>query len=146
MPKPRFTLRGFRSPRESVTLALGELEREIMDLLWGAPEPVRVRDVHRRLGDRLAYTTVMTTLDRLYKKGLLTRRQVGRAFVYRPRISRNEFERQIATDVVAGLLDRDAEPVVACIVDAVSEHDLELLDELDRLIKQKRRDVARKNK
>lgn len=146
MGRLAFTLRGFRSPRHSVMLALGELETRIMEVLWNATELLPVREVCRGLGDRLAYTTVMTTLDRLYKKGLLTRRQAGRAFVYRPRISRDEFKRQIATDVVAELLDRDAEPVVACIVDAVSDHDLELLDELDRMIKQKRRTLARTKK
>ena len=139
MRKPRFTLRGFRRPRESVSFALGELERELMDILWTAREPASVRDVHDRLGDRLAYTTVMTTLDRLHKKGLLARRAEGRAFVYSARLSREEFDRQLATDVIGGLLEGGAEPIVACIVDAVSDHDAELLDELDRLIQQKRR-------
>ena len=55
---------------------------------------------------------------------------------------REEFEHGIREDVIDGLLGRGAhgvEPVLACIVDAVSEHDRELLDELDRLIKEKRR-------
>lgn len=144
MRKPRFTLRGFRRPRESVSRALGELEREVMNLLWSASKPSSVRDVHERLGDRLAYTTVMTTLDRLHKKGLLARRSEGRAFMYTARLSREEFDRQLATDVIGGLLDRGAEPIVACIVDAVSDHDAELLDELDRLIQRKRHNRAGK--
>lgn len=144
--RPRFTLRGFRSPRESVRVALGDLERAVMDVLWRRAEESSVRDVHRVLGDDLAYTTVMTTLDRLHRKGLLTRRQEGRAFVYRARLSREEFERQVATDVIAGLLDGDAEPIVACIVDAVSEHDAELLDELDRLVRDKRKALRSEKK
>lgn len=117
-----------------------------MDVLWRRVEESSVREVHRVLGDDLAYTTVMTTLDRLHRKGLLARRQEGRAFVYRARLSREEFERQVATDVIAGLLDGGAEPIVACIVDAVSEHDAELLDELDRLVRDKRRALRSEKK
>jgi predicted transcriptional regulator len=84
----------------------------------------------------------MTTLDRLYKKGLLTRRKSSRAFLYSPRLSPEEFEQGVAEDVIDGLLGRSvetAEPVLACFVEAVSERDRELLDELDRLVQEKRR-------
>lgn len=144
--RPSFTVRGFHSPRESVRVALGDLERAVMDVLWRNGEESSVREVHGVLGDDLAYTTVMTTLDRLHRKGLLTRRHEGRAFLYRARLSRDEFERQMATDVIAGLLDGDAEPVVACIVDAVGEHDAALLDELDRLVRDKRKALRRNRK
>ena len=86
----------------------------------------------------------MTTLDRLYKKKLLKRRKDGRAFIYSPLVTRAEFEQGIAEDVIDGLLGSGTagvEPVLACIVDAVSEHDRELLDELDRLIKEKRAEL-----
>jgi predicted transcriptional regulator len=105
-----------------------------------------VRDVHEEFAGRIAYTTLMTTLDRLYKKGLLAREKDGRAFVYAPRVSPEEFERGIAQDVVDALLGRSqdaVEPVLACIVDAVSEHDRELLDELERLVREKRRQLRR---
>lgn len=117
-----------------------------MNVLLTGEETATVREVHRVLGDDLAYTTVMTTLDRLYRKGLLTRRQDGRAFVYRARLSREDFERQVATDVIAGFLDGDAHPIVACIVDAVSEHDADLLDELDRLVRDKRKALRSEKK
>lgn len=103
-----------------------------------------MRDIVRALGDGIAYTTVMTTLDRLYKKRLLSRCKDGRAFIYKPLVTRAEFEQGIAEDVIDGLLaggSSGVEPVLACIVDAVSEHDRELLDELDRLIKEKRAEL-----
>jgi hypothetical protein len=50
----------------------------------------------------------------------------------------------VATDVIDGLLGADAEPVLACIVDAVSERDLRLLDQLDKLVEQKKREIALK--
>jgi predicted transcriptional regulator len=147
MRVPGFTLRGFRRPREIAKLALGKLEREVMDEAWRRGE-ISVREVHRAFGERTAYTTLMTTLDRLYKKGLLTRRKEGRAFLYAPRVSRDELERGVAEDMIDGLLGRGAdgvEPVLACIVDAVSENDRSLLDELDRLVQEKRRELRRKD-
>lgn len=142
MKSPRFTLRGFRRPREVVRLALGKLERGVMEEIWKRGES-NVRDVHAAFGERAAYTTLMTTLDRLYKKGLLERRKEGRAFLYSPRVSREEFEQSMAQDMIDGLLGHKAEPVLACIVEAVGERDRSLLDELDRLIKEKRRQLQK---
>lgn len=143
MKSPRFLLRGFRRPSELAALALGRLERQVLEETWRRGE-TSVRDIFSAFGQRIAYTTVMTTLDRLYKKRLLKRRKDGRAFLYSALVTREEFERVIAEDVIDGLLGRAAdgvEPVLACIVDAVSEHDRELLDELDRLIREKRREL-----
>ena len=129
------------------SLALGKLERQVLDETWRSGE-VTVREVYTAFGENVAYTTLMTTLDRLYKKGLLQRRKDGRAFLYSPAVSRAEFEHGIREDVIDGLLGRGAEgvePVLACIVDAVSDRDRELLDELDRLIKQKRRELKPKS-
>jgi len=133
MPIPKFTLRGFRRPREVAAQALGKLEREVLNEIWRRDE-VSVRDVYLAFGESVAYTTLMTTLDRLFKKRLLTRRKDGRAFVYLPAVSQEEFEQGIREDVIDGLLGKGAEavePLLACIVDTVSERDRELLDELD---------------
>ena len=146
MKAPRFLLRGFRRPREVASLALGKLERQVLNEAWQRGE-VSVRDVYLSFDERIAYTTLMTTLDRLYKKQLLARRKDGRAFCYKPAVSREEFECGIREDLVDGLLGRGAEgiePVLACIVDTVSERDRELLDELDRLVKEKKRELRRK--
>lgn len=143
MKSPRFLLRGFRRPSELAALALGRLERKVLEETWRRRE-ASVRDVFISFDKKIAYTTVMTTLDRLYKKRLLSRRKDGRAFVYSALVTREEFEQGIAEDVIDGLLGRGAdgvEPVLACIVDAVSEHDRELLDELDRLIREKKREL-----
>ena len=143
MKIPGFTLRGFRRPHEIAKFALGKLEREVMDEAWRRGV-VSVREVYRAFDERMAYTTLMTTLDRLYKKGLLERRKEGRAFLYSPRVSREQLERGVAEDVIDGLLGRGAEsvePVLACIVDTVSDHDRALLDELDRLVQEKRREL-----
>ncbi|MFN7975222.1 MAG: BlaI/MecI/CopY family transcriptional regulator [Acidobacteriota bacterium] len=125
--------------------SLGTLEREALAVLWGTAE-ANVRDVVAAMGDRHAYTTVMTTLDRLFRKGVLDRRKEGRAFLYRARFTRDELEHGVARDVVLGLLDAPAQvaPVLSCFVDAVGERDRELLDELERLVREKRRELRRR--
>lgn len=126
---------------------LGPLEREVMELVWQRGE-ASVRDIHLAVGERLAYTTLMTTLDRLHKKGLLERRKSGRAFCYAPCLSSAEWERGLISRALDRLLGRGpegVEPVLACIVDAVSEHDREWLDELDRLVKEKKRALQRRD-
>jgi predicted transcriptional regulator len=80
-------------PSISVTrLGRGELEKQVLDVLWAAEGPATPRQVHDQMGKRrkLAYTTTMTILVRLYKKGLVEREPAGRAFAYRPRVSRDE--------------------------------------------------------
>ena len=146
MPFPKFTIRGFRSPREAVVASLGTLERKTLEEVWRQNE-VNVRDVVVALGDTNAYTTVMTTLDRLYKKGYLNRRKEGRAFLYTAKMSREQLRVGIAGDVITGLIDgatKHVEPVLACIVDAVSDKDRELLDELERLVKAKKASLGQK--
>lgn len=146
MKAPRFLLRGFRRPSEVASLALGKLERQVLNEAWQRDE-VSVRDIYLAFDEKIAYTTLMTTLDRLYKKQLLDRRKDGRAFLYSPAMSREEFEHGIREDVIDGLLGGSAEgiqPVLACIVDTVSERDREMLDELDRLVKEKKRELRHK--
>ena len=104
MKAPRFLLRGFRRPSEVASLALGKLERRVLDETWQRGE-VSVRDICVAFGDQVAYTTIMTTLDRLYKKRLLDRRKDGRAFLYSPAFSQEEFEHGIRADVIEGLFE-----------------------------------------
>jgi predicted transcriptional regulator len=147
MKAPRFLLRGFLRPREVALVSLGKLERQLMDELWARGETT-VRSVYLAFEERIAYTTLMTTLDRLYKKGLLRRRKHGRAFLYATTVTPEQLEQGIREDVIydlVGTTGEAVEPLLACIVDAVGERDRELLDELDRLIKEKRRELRRKD-
>lgn len=137
-----FTLRGFKSPRATLEAALGDLEREVMQAIWERGE-MSVREIHLVFGEsRAAYTTLMTTLDRLRRKGLLDRRRAGKAFYYAPRVSSLEFTQTVARDVIDGLLGQtngETQPVLACIVDAVGARDERMLDELEKLLQEKRR-------
>jgi predicted transcriptional regulator len=124
---------------------LGTLEREVMAVAWNRDE-ISVRDACAALGSAVAYTTVMTTMDRLFKKGLLARRKAGRAFVYRAAATREQIEGAVAAEIVQGLLQRDGSeplPILSSLVNAVSDRDRALLDELERLIREKRRQAER---
>jgi predicted transcriptional regulator len=144
---PRFFHNRISDANEPVQfLPLGELEIGVMEVLWGRGES-SVRDVVQRLGRPLAYTTVMTTLDRLFKKGLLDRRKAERAFLYSPRLSRREWERKRAGDLVAGFLagpEPSRELLLSCLVEAVGQYDEALLDELEKKIRTRRRELFRR--
>ncbi|MPY96715.1 MAG: transcriptional regulator [Actinophytocola sp.] len=88
---------------------LGDLERAIMDALWGASEPMTARDVQDALAERaLATTTVLTVLGRLERKGLVARAKDGRAHRYRPTASREDHIAELMRDVLDAAPDRNA--------------------------------------
>jgi predicted transcriptional regulator len=134
-----------RGANPSQSLALGSLEFELMEILWSRVES-SVRDVVPQLSRPLAYTTVMTTLDRLFKKGLLDRHKSDRAFVYSPLFSRQEWERRRAGNLVAGFLSGphpSRELLLSCLLEAVGEHDATLLDDLEKKIRSRRKEILR---
>jgi predicted transcriptional regulator len=81
----------------------------------------------------------MTTLDRLFKKGLLAREKQGNAFVYRAAISRDAYHRRLIEEAVGALLARSADPVLAGFVDAAAASDEKNLGRLERLIAERRK-------
>lgn len=86
----------------------GELEAAVMQVLWDRDEPATVRDVLAALSASrtLAYTTVMTVMDNLHRKGQLGREMSGRAWLYRPVRSRSEHAAALLQDVLAESADR----------------------------------------
>ncbi|MGH2655450.1 MAG: BlaI/MecI/CopY family transcriptional regulator [Actinomycetota bacterium] len=87
---------------------LGDLETRIMEILWRRDEPTTVRKVHEEL-DRarpLAYTTIMTVMDRLWRKRLLRRTLRGRAFEYVPAASQAEYTAKLMHQLLRGTGDR----------------------------------------
>ena len=134
-------------PDEGSHLLLGFLEKDVMEVLWSGGQ-WSVRDVVQKLERRLAYTTVMTTLDRLFKKGILQRQKVDRAFLYSSAFPREEWERRRAGSLLAGFLNgpRPArELLLSSLVDAVGEHDAQLLERLEEKIRSKRMQLAEGN-
>lgn len=114
---PRNTPR--RGPRRTVARltrplpGLGELEAAIMDVVWCSDVAVRVRDVLDELEPvrKPAYTTVMTVMDNLYRKGWLSRELEGRAYSYQPTRDRIE----AATEALRELLADSGDPAAALL-------------------------------
>lgn len=125
--------------------AFGPLEREVMEIVWQG-EAMSVRDVQERLPRSGAYTTIMTTLDRLFKKGFVSRAREGRAFLYSAAHSREDVEAAVAAGVLTGFLRHQggdtARPLLSNLVDAMAAEDEALLDQLEALVREKR-DAAR---
>jgi predicted transcriptional regulator len=120
---------------------LGGLEHRVMQALWGRGER-SVREVHGAFAGELAYTTVMTTMDRLFHKALLTRHKRGKAYVYSARVTPGELRQGATRGLLERLLGSDREsarPILSCIVESVSDRDRMLLDDLERLVRAKRR-------
>src|SRR5450432_2349822 len=123
---------------------LGPLEERLLEALWERGNAT-VRDLLNGDGgcQDLAYTTVMTTLDRLFKKNLLSREAEGRAFRYTPRFTREELHREVAGEAFRQLLD--ASPAsslpLSYLVEILTERDAQLLDDLRQLVETKRREL-----
>lgn len=122
----------------SAARVLGELETRVMELLWNE-HPISVRTACDRLGGRHAYTTIMTTLDRLHKKRLLRRRKDGNAFLYEPAMDRAEYQRRVVEAALAPLMEQGATPVLAAFVEVAADLDEANLVQLERLITKHRR-------
>lgn len=128
-----------RTSRKGIRQVLGDLEADIMELLW-KESPASVRDIHENLARErsIAYTTVMTVMGRLSEKGLLKREQHGRAYLYIPTQTREQFCSDAISTVMEGLLGGFGEPVLSHFVDTVDSDDTAKLDELIRLIEIKK--------
>jgi predicted transcriptional regulator len=112
----------------------------VLDALWARFGPATVRDLEPVVPG-VAYTTLMTTLDRLHRKGILEREKAGRAYVYWPRYSRDVLRSQLANDALHDVFgDRAAEltPILSFFIETVSREDRESLDALERLIAERR--------
>ena len=119
----------------------GPLEIRVLEALWRRDGMQSVRDLQPDFAG-VAYTTLMTTLDRLHRKEVLDREKAGRAFVYRPRYSREELLSGLAgeaLEAVFGQRARELQPILSFFVETVSREDRESLAALERLVEERRR-------
>jgi len=132
-----------RGTRGDLGAFFGQLEVRVLEALWRRGGDTSVRDLQADF-PRTAYTTLMTTLDRLHRKGVLERMKAGRAFLYRPRYSRDELRLGLAEDALGVILGAgvSTRPLLSFLLDAVSRRDEALLDELERLVREKRAKIS----
>jgi predicted transcriptional regulator len=124
---------------KAIETFLGPLEANTMETIWGAEKkPVSVREVYEILKKTktLAYTTVMSTMDRLYEKRLLDRKiEKGRGglyYVYWPALEKQNFQKTAVREVISSLIGNFGDVVANCLVDETS-----LSEEERRIIKDK---------
>lgn len=141
---PKIAQRGFKPGARGAGHVLGELESAVMEVLWTKSEQT-VNEVEERLREKrdIAHTTVLTTLDRMYRKSYLTREKQAKAFVYSPRYTRSEFERTMAQEVLGALIGHSAETTLSTFVDLIGD-DPGALDQLEAKIREKRRQRSSK--
>jgi predicted transcriptional regulator len=123
----------------------GPLEWRVLQALWDRHADASVRDLRPSFPE-MAYTTLMTTMDRLHRKGMLERTKQGRAFVYRPTVTRAQFESMRATEALRAVFEGDGTavgPLMSFFVDAVGDRDRELLDELESLVQSRRAEIEK---
>jgi predicted transcriptional regulator len=135
-----------RPDKEGTRVTLFDLEADIMDVVWSNEwQEFDVGDVHGVLERTrsIAYTTVMTTVARLFEKGLLERERDGRRYVYRPAMNRDEFMRAMAREVLGSLPAVGREEAVALLVERVAEADASELDRLEALIRARRDELKK---
>jgi predicted transcriptional regulator len=118
---------------------LGELEHAVLEILWASEGAVPVRAVQAALEKTrpLAYTTILTVLDRLHEKGVVAREKDGRAFLYRPRLAREAWMAERAVSALAPR-GRPPEGVWMAFLDSVASRDPAMLDRLATLIAERR--------
>ena len=116
---------------------LGDLEAVVMDILWASPEPVTVREVLETLEPTrpLAYTTVMTVMDNLHRKGFLLRELDGRAYRYRPAKPREDHAAELMAELLAESGNRSN--TLLRFVDYMSREEL---SNLKKALEQRKRD------
>jgi predicted transcriptional regulator len=133
-------MNGNNDASRQLEATFGPLEVRVLEALWERSTPSCVRDVQPQFPG-VAYTTLMTTLDRLFRKGILSREKAGRAFYYSPKLSQQQLLSQLAGSTLATLLPGDAasmRPILSMFVETVSERDRGLLDELEQLVRARR--------
>jgi predicted transcriptional regulator len=126
--------------------SFGPLEWRVLVVLWDRDDAASVRDL-QPVFPETAYTTLMTTLDRLHRKGMLDRSKAGRAFFYRPRFTRPQFESAQVADALRLALEGDGatlRPLLSFFVDAVTDRDRDLLNELELLVRARRAQIEAK--
>jgi predicted transcriptional regulator len=125
---------------------LGPLEAQIMEIIWSKGE-VTIRDIFDTLRKQrdFAYTTIMTVVHNLYRKGFLNQRKDGNTHFYTASQSRSQFVRSRVAEALDALLEDFTEPALAHLAERLTKKDATQLDELEKMIAE-RRAQEKKNK
>ena len=117
---------------------LGELETEIMEIVWLDNKPISVRDVTQLLQKKrkIAYTTVMTIMGRLVDKGLLKRTTLGKAYCYQATYSKDKFLTKVSKQIIKNFVSNFGESAVANFTQEIAKISPTKRQELIKLLKE----------
>lgn len=123
---------------EKIGKVLGELESEVMEIIWQSKEPVSVRTVTQNLQKKrqIAYTTIMTIMGRLTDKGLLKRTSSGKAYNYQPVYSKDKFLTRVTRQIIKNFIANFGETAVAHFAEEVNKLTPTRRKELKKLLKE----------
>jgi len=129
----------FRPHKRGLNRFLGELEKDIMEILWKNGR-LSVKEVWIELlkSKKMAYTTIMTVMGRLAQKGLLLKEKEGKSYYYTPKYKKDEFMDKVSREVFLGMLENQSSKTLASFVDVLTEKDPRIIEELSKLIEEKR--------
>ncbi len=123
MSSDNYSPAGYRVDGKDLEAILGPLEADVLNTVYDMGKPVRVREVYEKMkGDRkIAYTTVMSTMNTLYEKGILDRKVTegrgGLLYVYWPKLTRTEIEKSAVKHIMDSLMKNFGEAVTSYLVD-----------------------------
>jgi len=123
MPDENYAPSGYRIDRKELEAILGPLEADVLNEVYEMGKPVRVREVYEKMkGERkIAYTTVMSTMDTLFGKGILDRKVTegrgGLLYVYWPKMTRAEIEKSAVKHIMDSLMKNFGEAVTSYLID-----------------------------
>ncbi len=123
-----------------VTMILGDLEKQVLNYLWTQGE-ADAKQVHADMSASRSgsLNTIQSTLDRLYKKKLLSRSKVGHAYRYRARVDRQELIAQLVCNVTHDFIEAGQSPLVAAFVSMSDQLNSAELDALEAMIDARRK-------
>jgi len=134
----------FKIGRKGLGQVLGDLEKGIMAILWARGEATgrEILDEIKSSRD-IAFTTVLTVIERLVKKGLVEKTRGESVYIYRPRYTKDEFTKQVSQEVLKGVMEISRGSAIASFVDLLADTDPEELERLSRLIETKRQEMKK---
>lgn len=126
----------FKPGMQGLNKVLGNLESDVMDIIWRKDCEVCVRDVYEELASRreIAYTTVMTIMGRLAEKKILYKRKESNTSFFVPVMTRVEFTNNVVGNVVDSLLEDFAEATLSHFLSRVRRDDRETIEKLEKLL------------
>jgi len=134
-------IKAFKPGNPGIHQVLGELEGDVMKILWKANHGLTGRDVLGKFTGKkkIAYTTILTVLDRLVNKGLVRKQKsIANTYLYEPTISEEEFKKEVSRAVLKGVLELSGSGAVTTFVNLLEGIDPSAIQKLEEILQNKK--------